>query len=155
MMPFCAVELKHAWQNINIFQCLFTITTSGRCAAGSTNFRFVWFGFCFGEVFHLYSETKMSLERDIFDAPFRGAGSSRVAAPRFHRCRTQGPEPKHLMGYTTATPSLALPSLVQQSLLYSWVNRFFFRLGQVKTVHLHFECRNLTLLPKAGKYFCT
>lgn len=129
MMTYLCCRIKTTHQNTNIFQMSFTIVTSGRCAAGSTKVRFmslldvVFVGF-----FHLYFETEMSLERDTFMMlPSEELSSSRAAALRFHRCTTHGPEPKHLTSCTTATLSLALSSLVQEYLLYTWENRGFFQ----------------------------
>lgn len=146
----CVVRLQHTCQNISVFhlsQMSFTITTSGSCAAASTKHRFVLF---FSPLVH--HETKMSLKRDIFMMlTSEGLRSSRFAALRFHRCRTYSPQPKCLMNYTAVGASLALYWRVQESLLCGGVNRP----GQIRMVHFCFECKNLTPLPKAGKYFCT
>lgn len=144
MMPFCAEELKHSHQNINIFQWLFTIATNGRFAAGFTKFRFVsLLGFDLVGIFHFDGCLSTCTLRDvtgkghIYGLPSEELRSSRVGTLRFHRCRTHSPEPKHLMG-CTATLSLALSSPAQDPLLYSWLNKYFFLAWPDKTGSLAF-----------------
>lgn len=103
--------------------------------------------------FHLYFETDVTGKRHIHDALYRGAEVQQGCIGREHTVQSQSTSQAVLQPHW-AWP---LPFLSKNhcSIAGKIEIFFFFRLGQIKTVPFPFECKYLTLLPKAGKYFCT